>query len=281
MSSYYYAKKREADPPAREIRDAVLKEKVMEVWKGGKGREVYGARKIWLELNRQGIPVARCTVERLMRELGIGGARSRRKRPRTTVPGDPAAYPSDLLERCFEAAAPNRRWVADITYVDTFSGWVYAAFVMDLFARRILGWQVADHLRSDLALDALEMAIWARRHESIDGLVHHSDRGTQYTAIRYTERLAEAKAVRSVGSKGDSYDNAAAESLNSLYKRELIDLRKDWQGVDDVMIATMDWVQWYNEERLHSYSGDMPPKEYEEIYYKALESGKLSDGSQT
>ena len=155
------------------------------------------------------------------------GARSRRKRPRTTVPGDPAAYPSDLLERCFEAAAPNRRWVADITYVDTFSGWVYAAFVMDLFARRILGWQVADHLRSDLALDALEMAIWARRHESIDGLVHHSDRGTQYTAIRYTERLAEAKAVRSVGSKGDSYDNAAAESLNSLYKRELIDLRKD------------------------------------------------------
>ena len=281
MSSYYYAKKREADPPAREIRDAVLKEKVMEVWKGGKGREVYGARKIWLELNRQGVPVARCTVERLMRELGIGGARSRRKRPRTTVPGDPAAYPSDLLERCFEAAAPNRRWVADITYVDTFSGWVYAAFVMDLFARRILGWQVADHLRSDLALDALEMAIWARRHESIDGLVHHSDRGTQYTAIRYTERLAEAKAVRSVGSKGDSYDNAAAESLNSLYKRELIDLRKDWQGVDDVMIATMDWVQWYNEERLHSYSGDMPPKEYEEIYYKALESGKLSDGSQT
>ena len=175
MSSYYYAKKREADPPAREIRDAVLKEKVMEVWKGRKGREVYGARKIWLELNRQGIPVARCTVERLMRELGIGGARSRRKRPRTTVPGDPAAYPSDLLERCFEAAAPNRRWVADITYVDTFSGWVYAAFVMDLFARRILGWQVADHLRSDLALDALEMAIWARRHESIDGLVHHSD----------------------------------------------------------------------------------------------------------
>ena len=151
----------------------------MEVWKGRKGREVYGARKIWLELNRQGIPVARCTVERLMRELGIGGARSRRKRPRTTVPGDPAAYPSDLLERCFEAAAPNRRWVADITYVDTFSGWVYAAFVMDLFARRILGWQVADHLRSDLALDALEMAIWARRHESIDGLVHHSDRGTQ------------------------------------------------------------------------------------------------------
>ena len=281
VSSYYFAKKREAEPTARETRDAILKEKIMEVWKGEKGREVYGARKVWLELNRQGVVVARCTVERLMRELGISGARARRRRPRTTVPGDPAGRPSDLLERCFDAPAPNRRWVADITYVDTFSGWAYTAFVMDLFARRILGWQVADHLRSDLALDALEMAIWARRHEAIDGLVHHSDRGVQYTSIRYTERLEEAKAVRSVGSKGDSYDNAAAESLNSLYKRELIDLRRDWQGADDVMVATMDWVHWYNEVRLHSYCGDMPPKECEEIYYKALASGKLRDGSQT
>jgi putative transposase len=220
-------------------------------------------------------------VERLMRELGISGARARRKRPRTTLPGDPADRPSDLLERCFDAPAPNRRWVADITYVLTIAGWAYTAFVMDLFARRILGWQVAGYLRSDLALDALEMAIWARGHESIDGLVHHSDRGVQYTSIRYTERLAEAKVVRSVGSKGDSYDNAAAEALNSLYKRELIDLRKDWQDTDDVMIATMDWVQWYNEIRLHSYCGDMPPKEYEESYYKALASGKLGGGSQT
>jgi putative transposase len=281
VSSYYYAKRRESVPTARETRDAILKEKIMEVWKGVKGREVYGARKVWLELNRQGVVVARCTVERLMRELGIGGARARRKRPRTTLPGDPAGRPSDLLERCFDAPAPNCRWVADITYVMTIAGWVYTAFVMDLFARRVLGWQVADHLRSDLALDALEMAIWARRHESIDGLVHHSDRGVQYTSIRYTERLAEAKAIRSVGSKGDSYDNAAAEALNSLYKRELIDLRKDWQDIDDVMIATMDWVQWYNEIRLHSYSGDMPPKEYEESYYKALSSGKIGGGSQT
>jgi putative transposase len=282
VSSYYYAKKREAEPAAREIRDAALKDKIMGVWKdSGKGREVYGARKVWLELSRQGIPVARCTVERLMRDLGIGGVRSRRKRPRTTVPGDPSGRPSDLLARCFGAPAPNRRWVADITYVMTFSGWLYTAFVMDLFARRIVGWQVADHLRSDLALDALEMAIWARRHEDIGGLVHHSDRGVQYTAIRYTERLGEAKAVRSVGSKGDSYDNAAAESLNSLYKRELIDFKKGWQGVDDVMLATMDWVSWYNGDRLHSYCGDMPPKEYEEIYYKALESGKIRDSSQT
>jgi putative transposase len=259
----------------------MLKEKILGIWKGETGREVYGARKIWLELNQQGIVVARCTVERLMRELGIRGARARRKRPRTTLPGDLAGRPADLLERQFDAPAPNRRWVADITYVLTFAGWVYTAFVMDLFARRILGWQVADNLRSDLALDALEMAVWARRHEAIDGLIHHSDRGVQYTAIRYAERLAEAKAVRSVGSKGDSYDNAAAESLNSLYKRELIDPRKDWQGVDDVMIATADWVQWYNEVRLHSYSGDMPPKMYEEIYYKALDAGKLRNSSQT
>ena len=163
----------------------------------------------------------------------------------------------------------------------SFTGWVYAAFVMDLFARRVLVWQVADNLRSGLALDALEMAIWARRHEAIDGLVHHSDRGVQYTSIRYTQRLEEAVAVRSVGSKGDSYDNAAAESLNSLYKRELIDFRGGWRGTGDVMVATADWVLWYNEVRLHSYCGDMPPKMYEEIYYKALASGKLGSSSQT
>jgi len=282
VSSYYYAKKRESEPTAREIRDAILREKIMEVWKDRKkGREVYGARKMWLKLNQMGIEVARCTVERLMGELGIGGVRSRRKRPRTTVPGDPAGRPSDLLERCFAAPAPNRRWVADITYVMTFSGWVYTAFIMDLYSRRIVGWQVADNLRSDLALDALEMAIWERRHDDLGGLVHHSDRGVQYTAIRYTERLEGAKAVRSVGSKGDSYDNAAAESLNSLYKRELIDFEKGWEGVDDVMIATMEWVSWYNEERIHSYCGDIAPKRFEELYYKAQESAKLSSSSQT
>jgi putative transposase len=281
VSSYYHAKKREAEPSAREVHDAVLKEKIMEVWKSRKGREVFGARKIWLQLNSDGIPVARCTVERLMRGLGIRGASPKRKRPPTTLPGDPADRPSDLLDRCFHAVAPNRRWVAGITYVQTISGWVYTAFVMDLFSRRILGWQVADHLRSDLVLDALEMAIFVRRDEDLGGLVHHSDRGVQYTSIRYAERLSGEKAVRSVGSKGDSYDNAAAESLNSLFKRELIDPRNDWQRVDDVMLATMDWVQWYNEDRIHSYSGDMPPKKYEEIYYAALESGKLTSSSQT
>jgi len=279
-SSYYYAKKRQAEPSGREIRDSVLKVKIMEVWGSGKGRKVLGARKVWLLMNSQGIPVARFTVERLMREMGIRGVGGQRKRPPTTLPGDPADRPSDLLDRHFHAAAPNRRWVADITYVHTRAGWVYAAFVMDLFARRIVGWQVADHLRAEIALDALEMAIFTRRDEDLGGLVHHSDRGVQYTAIRYAERLAGEGAVRSVGSKGDSFDNAAAESLNSLYKRELIDPKNDWEGVDDVMLATMDWVQWYNEERIHSYSGDIPPKKYEEAYYKALESGKLTSSSQ-
>jgi len=204
VSSYYHARKREAEPSAREIRDVVLEEKVMEVWEGEKGRKVYGTRKILLELNSQGVAVARCTVGRLMRELGIRGASPGRKRPPATLPGDPADRPSELLERCFDAAAPSRRWVADITCVMTISGWVYTAFVMDLFARTILGWQVADHLRSDLALDALEMAIWTRRDKDLGGLVHHSDRGVQYTSIRYAGRLAGQKAVRSVGSKGDS-----------------------------------------------------------------------------
>jgi putative transposase len=280
VSSYYYAKKRQAEPSAREIRDSALKVKIMEVWASRRGRKVLGARKVWLLLNGDGVPVARFTVERLMREMGIRGAGSGRKRPPTTLPGDPAERPSDLLERYFRAAAPNRRWVADITYVHTRAGWVYTAFIMDLFSRRIVGWQVADHLRAEIALDALEMAVFVRRDEDLGGLVHHSDRGVQYTAIRYAERLAGEGAVRSVGSKGDSFDNAAAESLNSLYKRELIDPKNDWEGVDDVMLATMDWVQWYNEERIHSYSGDMPPKKYEDMYCAALESGKLTSSSQ-
>jgi len=280
VSSYYYAKKREKEPSARDIKDEFLKEKIMEAWIGEKGRGVYGARKIWLELNSQGIEVARFTVERLMHKLGIRGVGNTRKRPPTTKPGDPANRPADLLDRHFGAGAPNRRWVADITYVPTESGWVYTAFIMDLFSRRIIGWQVADNLRAEIALDALEMAIFVRRDEDLGGLIHHSDRGVQYTAIRYAERLAEEKAVRSVGSKGDSYDNAAAESLNSLYKRELIDPKKDWKNVDDVMLATMDWVQWYNEVRIHSYSGDMPPKKFEETYYEMLESDKLASSSQ-
>ena len=237
-----------------------------------KGRKLYGAKKMWCELNRDGIEVARCTVERLMREMGLEGLRARKKRPRTTVPG-PAGQerPSDLLERDFTAESPNRRWVADITYVDTYSGFVYAAFILDLFSRMIVGWQVSDTLRAELALDALEIAIWSRSDRMDGQLVHHSDRGVQYTAIRYTERLGEISAVRSVGRKGDSYDNAAAESLNSLYKKELIEREGPWRGTDDVMLATLEWVDWYNTERLHSACKYIPPKEYEENYYASQE----------
>ena len=266
-STYYAAKKRGENPSARDERDEELKEEIVRV-RERKGRKLYGAKKMWRELNRDGIEVARCTVERLMREMGLEGLRARKKRPRTTVPG-PAGQerPSDLLERDFSAESPNRRWVADITYVDTYSGFVYAAFILDLFSRMIVGWQVSDTLRAELALDALEIAIWSRSDRMDGQLVHHSDRGVQYTAIRYTERLGEISAVRSVGRKGDSYDNAAAESLNSLYKKELIEREGPWRGTDDVMLATLEWVDWYNTERLHSACKYIPPKEYEENYY--------------
>jgi putative transposase len=268
VSTYYAAKKRERTASARDVRDEQLKKEIMRVWEDRrKGRRLYGARKVWLQLHREGIEVARCTVERLMRELGIEGAAARRKKPRTTIPGPAAERPADLLERNFTAQAPGCRWVADITYVATFRGFVYTAFVTDLFSRKIVGWQVSDTLRADLALDALEMAIWSSGSRIGDQLVHHSDRGVQYTSIRYGERLGEIGAVRSVGSKGDSYDNAAAEAVNSLYKRELIDRDGPWFGVGDVTVATMEWAAWYNSERLHSACGDIPPKEFEENYY--------------
>lgn len=245
----------------------------MRVWKDSdKGRSRYGAYKVWRQLAREGVAVARCTVERLMRELGVAGVTSRKKKPRTTVADTTAQRPDDQVERDFTAVAPNRCWVADITYVPTAAGWVYAAFVTDVFSRTIVGWQVADNLRTDVALDALEMGIWAREDRFDDQLVHHSDRGVQYTSIRYTERLDHIDVVRSVGSKGDSYDNAAAESVNSLYKRELIDFAEHWENVTDVTLATMDWVWWYNTQRLHSACDDIPPKEYEENYYKNPDS---------
>jgi putative transposase len=204
VSAYYAARKRQRESSARQVRDEQLKTQIMRVWEDRrKGRRVYGARKVWRQLRREGITVARCTVERLMCELGIRGAAARPRKPRTTVPGAVSQRPADLLERDFSSPAPNKRWVADITYVDTFSGFVYAAFVTDLFSRSIVGWQVADHLRADLALDALEMAIWSRRDDIGDELVHHSDRGAQYTSIHYTQRLEDINAVRSVGSKGD------------------------------------------------------------------------------
>jgi putative transposase len=239
----------------------------MRVWEDRrKGRGVYGARKVWLQLRREGIEAARCTVERLMRELGIAGISSQRKKPRATVPDRGGQRPADLLERDFTAPAPNRRWVADITYVPAACGFVCTAFVTDLFSRKIVGWQVADHLRAGLALDALEMALFARRDGITGQLIHHSGRGVQYTSIRYTQRLEDIGAVRSVGSKGDSCDNAAAEAVNSLYKKELINYEGPWEDAGQVTVATAEWVSWYNDDRLHSACGNIPPAEYENTW---------------
>ena len=256
-STYYAAKQRPPSP--RRLRDTQLKAEIRRVW--DVNYQVYGARKVWRQLQREGLQVARCTVERLMGELGIAGV-VRGKAKRTTIGDQQAPRPADLVERQFTAPAPNRLWVADLTYVRTWSGFVYAAFVIDAFSRMIVGWQLATHLRTDLALDALEMAIW-RRDTQLDGLVHHSDRGGQYLAIRYTERLAEAGAVTSVGSRGDSYDNALAESTIGLYKTELICRRGPWRNLDDVELATLEWVDWYNHRRLHSACDHRPPAEYE------------------
>jgi putative transposase len=267
-STYYAAKAR--PPCARRQRDEELKREITRVWH--ENFRVYGADKVWTQLNREGIRVARCTVERLMADLGLHGAR-RGKFKRTTIPDDLAARPADLVERRFSASAPNRLWVSDLTYVKTHSGWVYVAFVIDVYSRFVVGWQASRSLRSDLALDALEMAIFARRARNLDGLIHHSDRGVQYLSIRYTERLGEAGVVNSVGSRGDSYDNALAESFNGLYKTELIRRRGPWRGLDDVEFATLEWVDWFNHRRLHGEIGMIPPAEHETTYYRHAHPG--------
>lgn len=215
-------------------------------------------------MRRQGHAVARCTVERLMRADGLRGVR-RHAVVRTTVPGSGPDQRCDHVERDFTADGPNRLWVADITYVRTAAGWVYAAFVLDVFSRYIVGWQLSRSLHTELALDALQMALWNRGRNNTDltGLLHHSDRGVQYTAVRYAQKLAEQNAVASVGAKGDSYDNAMAEALNSLYKAELVRNKGPWRGIDDLEIATAEYVDWYNHRRLHTQIGMLPPAEYE------------------
>lgn len=226
---------------------------------------VYGIEKVWRQLNREGTRVGRDRVARLMVELDLEGV-VRGKRKRTTFSDEISPRPADLVDRNFSAAAPNRLWVADLTYVSTWTGFVYVAFVTDVFSRFIVGWRVSHSLHADLALDALEMAIWRRQHQDLTGLIHHSDRGGQYLSIRYTERLAEAGAVRSVGSRGDSYDNALAESVNGLYKAEVIH-RRSWRSLEHVELATAEWVDWWNHRRLHSAIDDLPPTEYEALYY--------------
>ena len=265
-STYYAAKCR--PPSARARSDALLKVEVVRVFE--ENFEVYGMEKLWTELGREGVTVGRDRVARLMRELGISGV-VRGKKKRTTIPAAGPERPADLVKRQFKAPAPNRLWVADLTYVPTRRGFAYTAFVTDVFSRRIVGWAVSSSLRSEVALDALEMAIWDRQHDdevALAGLVHHSDRGVQYLDIRYTERLGQSQAVNSVGSKGDSYDNALAESVNSLYKAELIGPGA-WRSIAEVELATAAWVHWWNHRRLHSACGMRPPVEYEAAWAAA------------
>ena len=262
-SSFYARTTR--PPSARAVRDEALKVAIKRVWDAN--FRVYGAEKLWRQLGREGITVGRDRVARLMRELGIRGVVRGGKR-RTTVPAAVGQRPADLVERAFTATAPNRLWVADLTYVATWAGFCYVAFVIDAFSRMIVGWRVASSLRAELALDALEMAIWTRQGADLDGLVHHSDRGVQYLAIRYTERLADEGAVGSVGSRGDSYDNALAEAVNGLYKAELIRQRGPWHTAEQVELATLEWVRWWNRDRLHGANGHLPPAEHEAIHYR-------------
>jgi len=266
-STYYEHKLCLADPGrlcARSRRDAVLRREIKRVWEAN--RRVYGARKVWRQLHREGIDAARCTVERLMREMGLQGV-VRGCKPRTTIPDKASLRPADLVQRKFTADGPNRLWVADLTYVATWIGFVYVAFVIDVFSRKIVGWRVSRSLRSDLALDALEQALYSRRHTG--RLIHHSDRGVQYVSIRYTERLAEAGIEPSVGSVGDSYDNALAESVIGLYKTEVIYRLGPWRSCEHVEFETLDWVDWFNNRRLLEPLGNIPPVEFEETYYQS------------
>ncbi len=248
-------------------RDAVLVPEIERVWQTN--LQVYGADKVWRQLNREGVVVARCTVERLMRRQGLRGV-MRGKVVRTTISDSKAACPLDRVNRQFKAERPNQLWVSDFTYVSTWQGWLYVAFVIDVFARRIVGWRVSSSMHTDFVLDALEQALYARQPSPEETLIHHSDRGSQYVSIRYSERLAEAGIEPSVGSKGDSYDNALAETINGLYKAEMIHRRAPWKTKESVELATLEWVSWFNHHRLLEPIGYIPPAEAEANYYRQL-----------
>ncbi|WP_114857441.1 IS3 family transposase [Azospirillum brasilense] len=270
-STYYAHAARQADPskaPARSRSDTVLREAIRRVW--DVNFQVYGVRKVWRQLRREGIDVARCTVARLMKHMGLKGA-TRGKTVRTTISDRAAPCPADWVNRQFQAPRPNALWLADFTYVSTWQGFVYVAFVIDAFARRIVGWRVSRTAHAGFVLDALEQALHDRRPAKGSGLIHHSDRGLQYVAIRYTERLTEAGVEPSVGSVGDSYDNALAETINGLYKTEVIRRRGPWRTLEAVEFATLEWVDWFNHRRLFEPIGNIPPAEAEARYYAQTE----------
>ena len=275
-STYYEHKARQRDPgrlPMRAKTDAWLREEIRRLWQ--ENFCVYGARKVWRQLNREGVGVARCTVARLMREMGLEGA-VRGRKFKTTISDDAAYRPADLVDRNFTASRPNQLWVADLTYVATWAGFVYVAFVVDVFSRKIVGWRVSRSLRTDLALDALEQAIHERG--DVDGLIHHNDRGCQYLSISYTERLAEAGIAHTVGSKGDSYDNALAETINGLYTTEVIGPCRPWRSLEAVEFATLEWVDWFNNRRLLEPIGHVPPVDFEREYYGIHETPAMGAG---
>ena len=270
-SSYHEHAARLADPQlrsARARRDDEIREQIKRVHDNSSG--LYGTRKVWHQMCREGVKVAKCTVERLMHIMGVAGVR-RGKTTITTVSNPKAPCPLDKVNREFHVSRPNALWVVDFTYVHTWAGFVYVAFVIDAYARRIVGWKVSTSATASFVLDALEQAIYARRPSPEDGLIHHSDRGVQYLAMNYTQRLAEARLVPSVGSIGDSYDNALAETINGLYKAEVIWRQRSWPGASAVEMATLRWVDWFNNHRLYGPIGYIPPAEAEANYYAALE----------
>jgi transposase InsO family protein len=274
-STYYELKAREADPeriPARARRDAQLKPQIERVWR--ENFCAYGVRKTWKQLKREQIAVARCTVQRLMRQMGLCGVTRGKAFKITTVSDENAHRPADLVERKFVAMRPNQLWVADFTYVATWRGFVYVAFVIDVFSRMLVGWRVSTSMKADLVLDALEQAVHAR--SDTEGLIHHSDRGTQYLSIRYSERLAECGIEASVGTTGDSYDNALAESLIGLFKAEVIHRQGPWKNVDAVEYATLGWVDWFNNRRLLAPIGDIPPAEFELAYHRQRDNQAMA-----
>jgi putative transposase len=268
-STYFRHKAQHADPgrrSARAQRDDELRVIILRIW--NENHQVYGPRKVWRQMGREGLREARCRVRRLMRAMGLAGAVRGRAWVTTTQSPMDGPRPADLVERNFTAIRPNQLWVSDFTYVATWRGFVYVAFVIDVFARRIVGWRASASLRTDLALDALEQAIYDRCDTDTGDLVHHSDRGTQYLSIRYTERLADAGIELSVGSRGDAYDNALAETVIGLFKTEVIRRRGPWKSLEAVEFATLEWVDWFNHRRLLEPIGYVPPAEYEARYYE-------------
>jgi putative transposase len=267
-STYFRHKAQQADPTrrsARVQRDEELREIIRRIWR--ENHQVYGPRKVWKQMGREHLRAARCRVRRLMRDMGLRGAGRGRAGITTTQSPLETERPQDLVDRPFTATRPNQLWVSDFTYVATWRGFVYVAFVIDVFARRIVGWRVSASLRTDFVLDALEQAIYERRGEAMDGLVHHSDRGTQYLSMCYTDRLADAGIAPSVGGRGDSYDNALAESVIGLFKTEVIRRCGPWRHLEAVEFATLEWVDWFNTRRLLEPIGYVPPAEYEARYY--------------